>query len=217
MLFNKFSIYTITGKDLFRYEYYKSFKIHTVINWVVANDDLYESIAGSLNKNFFLKKNVIITNYITLISRNHKNYKSISFYNLNESLLLIFDVKGAQLRVSIISNNRLLKTITNGYVLRLAANFSKGLKKRVESSILTVKFVNTILTKFLKKKSIIICFKGVNVGFSRLLLFIKKNISSIKHSVFYFIPSINYGYERVKKIKAIKRRMKKKYIYNSIN
>ncbi len=217
IIFNKFSINKISKKGSNYVEYYKNFTAHTLVNWILSNSDFYASISNLLNNKNLFKKNIIITNYIRLLSRNHTNYNSISFYNANDSLLLIFDAKGPQLRVSILSNNRLLKTITSGYVLRLNEKFSKGLKKRLDSSILTVKFVNIIVTKFLRKKSIIICFKGINAAFSRLLLFIRKNISSIKHSVFYFIPSINFGYERVKKIKAIKRRMKKKYIYNSIN
>lgn len=194
----------------------KEQKKRLLVNWALVNNELSQNISGIAASKVFLKKNCVITNYMHILSRNTNLSVGVSVYDRLPRLLIVLAMGRKQMRVSLTAKNRLIKCFTAGYVLRLSKDFSKGLKKRQESSILVIKFlISTIDTLFSKNKKVLV-FKGGNVAFSRILLFIKKKLFKKKICTFYFSTNFNTGYENIKKIKAIKRRMKKKYIYNNL-
>jgi hypothetical protein len=137
----------------------------------------------------------------------------------NRILFLMFDYR-KQLRCNFILENKLIKSFSTGFVLTYTNTFKKELKKKKHSKVLLLKFVIKLLENIYNNYKLIIKIKGFSKNFYKWLNFFKLNnklnSSKYKDYVYYiFEPSFNLSGKQIKKIKSIKRRMKKKYIYSN--
>lgn len=157
-----------------------------------------------------LKRTSLICNYSYVVKR-----KPIKLMKKGIIKTIIFNNTKKQLFISILSGSRLIRSISTGYVLKNVKNLKKNFKNKVNAYVLSFKFLTEIIENIFKKNIFIVQIKGCKIYFPKLIRFINTKSLKSRFKLFVFTPSIKYNSLNVKKVSSIKRKMKKKYIYNS--
>jgi len=136
-----------------------------------------------------------------------------------KELIVLFNNK-KNLRCNIILEKNTVNSFTMGFILNYINTFKKELRKKKNSKTLLVKFVIKVLDNIYSNFNLIIKILGMSKNFYKWLNFFKLSSKlSInerkKHLYYIFQPSLNLGAKNEKKIKSIKKRLKKKYIYSN--
>lgn len=180
----------------------------------------------------------LITNFIYDIKQNKKNYMYTkignivyiyiymcinsyiaSFGLLNNQLSLnynniLINNKKNQLFISLLKNSTFFKSFSTGYVLIYLDILKKSLKKQTSSYVLLLKIVLKMIETFFIKDLFLFNIIGTKKNFFKWLNFLKLKTIHLKTLVYIYTPSIFQTPIKVKKIKSIKKRLKKKYLYS---
>ena len=141
---------------------------------------------------FGLIENEKLFNYNTVIINNTKN----------------------QLFISILKNNNFFKSFSIGYILMYLDLIKKSLKKQTSSYILLLKIILKMIENFFIKDLFLFNIVGTKKNFFKWLNFLKLKTVNLKTLIYIYTPSIFQTPIKIKKIKSIKKRLKKKYLYN---
>lgn len=159
-----------------------------------------------LNKNFLLfYSSVFIRQF--LLSINFVTAGEKEFY------IVLFNNRGHQIFVSFFKKFKFLRSFSTGYVLTFLDVFKKNLRQKLSSFILQFKFVLGVIGQLFLKNFFIINIKGTKPNFYKWLNFLKFNLEDFNVLIYVYTPVISYGNNNIKSVRAIKRRLKKKYMY----
>jgi hypothetical protein len=134
------------------------------------------------------------------------------FYLGKVKLILINNTK-TQIFTSFFNVLYFIRSISTGYVLTFFQDLKKNIKRKLFSFVLQLKVVINVINKCFPDNNIIFQIKGTKKNFFKWLNFLR--VKTRLFNVFFYIytPKINLTRGDIKKIRSIKRRMKKKYIY----
>jgi hypothetical protein len=132
---------------------------------------------------------------------------------MDKCQLVILNNKNNQLFISFFKNFKFIKCFSTGYILSFLKIFKKNLRRKVSSFILQLKMVLNIIEKCFIDNFFIFNIKGTKKNFFKWLNFLKIKISNFKVIVYLYTPNIHQTPLKIKKVRAIKKRLKKKYLY----
>jgi hypothetical protein len=190
---------TITHKDLKKKT--KLYNEKKIINIISSFIKLNKILLNSIKSNTL---NLIIF-YASV--KNITNRNNLSNYN---NVLQIKSTK-KQLFCTIFNNKKIIFFVSNGFFLKKLM-LKKSQKKDSKVSILSLKNV----IEFLKKKSIKNLIVNLNFAKSFSTKYIHFIKSTFKNTnvIYVYSTLLNFSKKKFKKIKSIKRKLKKRYIYS---
>lgn len=185
--------------------------IDTINNKLLENFLIYyaikkEKISINENKNWYIYIYFCLYSYALTYSRIENQL------NMDYKILLINNKKN-QLFTSILKNNKLFKSLSTGYILNYLDITKKSLKRQTSSYLIQLKALIKIIDNFFNNDVFLINILGTKKNFFKWLNFLKIKSKSLKVLIYLYTPSIYQYPLKVKKIKSIKKRLKKKYIY----
>jgi len=107
----------------------------------------------------------------------------------------------------------LFKTFSTGFFLKFFKIFKKELKKRVTSTVLHLRSFLAILSRHYGAYYLIAFLRGSKKKFFSVFNLGKYKIENFNLLFYFFIPSISIAKTKTKRIRSIKKRLKKKYMY----
>jgi len=131
----------------------------------------------------------------------------------DNSQIVVINNNRRQLFISFLKNMNLLRSFSTGYILRFMEIFKKELRTKMSSFILTIKTIFSIIEKFFIKSFFVFHVKGTKKNFFKWLNFFRIKLDKLRAVFYLYSPLLRIGNHGVKKIKSIKRKFKKKYIY----
>lgn len=162
----------------------------------------------TLPANFFLYMDFVMGYYFLKLP-----YKITNYINDNNQTIIINNKKN-QLFVSFLQNFNFFKSMSTGYTLHYLKIFKKTLRRKLSSFILQLKVILNIIEKNFNNNFFIFQIKGTKKNFFKWLNFLKIRVQNLKVLFYLYTPQLRYMNFGLKKIKSIKKRLKKKYIYN---
>ena len=225
---NAISISVILKKNIYIYDYLiygviqdkKSTEIKKKIefkDFFFFNETLEEMAVPLLSylykKNNLISKTLSIYFFLYFVQFNH-HFGSITTNNLDKQLGLVFDNRRHQFYSNINVMGRLIKSFSNGFFLKLFEFFKKELKKKKSSTLLHLKSVLTVCKKNFFKHDYYVFIKGIKKKIYSLLNICKFKMLNLKILFLFYLPAVSISIKKYKKIKSIKKRLKKKYIYS---
>jgi len=149
------------------------------------------------------------------------SYNQIYIQNHEDNELIILFNNDVKLRCSLILLNKTVRTFTGGFLLHYTNTFKKELRKKKHTKILLVKFIIKVLDNIYPNYNFVVKVTGLSKNFFKWLNFFKLNskLSTNKQKYLYYVfkPALKLDSKNQKKIKSIKRRLKKKYVYSSLS
>lgn len=142
--------------------------------------------------------------------------ESTSFLNTLNKInykVVLLNNKQNQLFISFLKDFKFLKGFSTGYVLSYLDLFKKNLRRKSSSYILQLKLVLNIIEKCFINDFFVFNIIGTKKNFFKWLNFLKIKIKNFKVLLYVYTPSIFNKPIKIKKVKAIKKRLKKKYLY----
>jgi hypothetical protein len=190
---------TITHKDLKKKT--KLYNEKKIINIISSFIKLNKILLNSFKSNTL---NLIMF-YASV--KNITNRNNLSNYN---NVLQIKSTK-KQLFCTIFNNKKIIFFVSNGFFLKKLM-LKKSQKKDSKVSILSLKNV----IEFLKKKSIKSLIVNLNFAknFSTKYIHFVKSAFKNTNVIYVYSTLLNFSQKKFKKIKSIKRKLKKRYIYS---
>lgn len=189
--------------------------------------DFFENYNKNLLKNYliyfnqnkkrklFIKKNQIFYVYVYICINSYITNFNLSFNDFIADYKIIkFNIKNNQLFASLLKDTKLFKSFSTGYILNYLELFKKSLKKQTSSYIMLMKILLKIIEKFFLNDILLLNIVGTKKNFFKWLNFLKLKSNHLKILIYIYSPSIFNSPIKIKKIKSIKKRMKKKYLYN---
>jgi len=147
-------------------------------------------------------------------------FSYITYFNFNENEKIIkyntivLNNKKNQLFISILKNNKFFKSFSTGYVLIYLDLLKKSLKKQTSSYILLLKIFLKMIENFFIKDLFLFNIIGTKKNFFKWLNFLKLKTTNLKILIYIYTPNIFQTPIKIKKVKSIKKRLKKKYLYS---
>lgn len=147
---------------------------------------------------------------LVLFYSNIKNIISKSSLKNYNAVLQMKSTK-KQLVCTVFKKKKIIFFISNGFFLK-KLSLKKSQKKDSKVSVLNLKNI----VEFIKKKNInslvvnLVYAKSFSI---RHLYFLKNNLKKM-NILYLYSPKINFSKNRFKKVKSIKRKLKKKYVYS---
>lgn len=148
--------------------------------------------------------------YIKLNYSKIKKLKNKDYFCNFDNLIVILDIRKTKPKIFVLNNDKCLFSVTSGLIFKKLNLNNKKIKKSEKMLKLMLKTTVIKLQKISYLKNYLIHIKGTKSNLFNILLtinkiFIKKNISLM------YSPHISYGKFKFKKIKAIKKRLRKKF------
>lgn len=139
-----------------------------------------------------------------------------NYYKNNKFIYYLIDIRKLKTKIIIFGRNKCYLTLTNGLLFKKMMLNNKKYKKSEKVTFLTIKNSINLIKNLNNCNKYFIQIKGLNNKWLDYVKFIKNNFSKFqKKGNFMFLNSYkisnNYNF-KFKKIKAIKRRLKKKFI-----
>jgi len=194
--------------------YFTDFNIFEETNKLLLQNFIYY-IKQNQKVNTYNKNNMIVYVYIYI-----SIYSYITYFGLteNEKLMnynsIIINNKKNQLFISILKNHNFFKSFSTGYVLIYLDLLKKSLKKQTSSYILLLKLILKMIENFFIKDIFLFNIIGTKKNFFKWLNFLKLKTVNLKTLLYIYTPDIFQTPIKIKKIKSIKKRLKKKYLYS---
>lgn len=163
-------------------------------------------LSQNINYTYIKYKNIINNKLITM---KNKNY----FNNNVNNIVLVMDLRTLKTKIVCLNNKKSLLFISNGVIFKKLQLNHKKYKKSEKLTYLIIKSTLVKMGFFKNYKNIFINIKGVKNNNNNFINYINKNIKN-KNSLIYihnYLFSMN-KYFKIKKIKAIKKKLKKKII-----
>lgn len=171
------------------------------------------------NVEAFLKKNYLnsfSTFYSNIMLR--RNFFGLKFFNLNffanNNQLILINNNTNQLYITLLRNNKYLISFSTGATLYFLQMFQKKLKKSIKSFVLQMKVLTSLLNNLYPKDWLIFNVFGTKKNFFKWLNFLKYSLNNPKILLYIYTPNMFQTPIKIKKIKSIKRKFKKEYVYN---
>jgi len=158
------------------------------------------------NKILFLYNYICLNSYVLNFSFFIKN-KSIDYKSI------ILNNKKNQLFISFLKSTKFFKSFSTGYILTYLELLKKSLKRQNSSYILQLKVILKMIDTFFIKDVFLFNIIGTKKNFFKWLNFLKIKTQILKVLVYIYTPSVFNTPIKIKKIKSIKKRLKKKYLY----
>lgn len=194
------------------------------------NDFILKSKLKTLRSDF-LRFAVFINDYYNLknlhknknkmlrIANYYKSYyfqKTINFgkkkqYIYNNYSILIINTTKKKPIINVINKDKLILNLTPGIIKKKLEIKEKNVKKSYKMLKMMMKISSFNIKKIFEIKNFIIQLKGSKSKIPQILTLLKRYLSPRK-KIFIFTPKITNNRIKFKKIKAIKRRLKKKFI-----
>lgn len=140
---------------------------------------------------------------------NNLNKKKYNLYN-NYSILIINTTKKKPI-INLINRDKLILNLTAGIIKKKLEIKEKNVKKSYKMLKMMMKISAFNIKKIFELKNFIIQLKGSKSKIPQILTLLKRYLSP-KKKIFIYTPKIINNKLKFKKIKAIKRRLKKKFI-----
>jgi hypothetical protein len=145
--------------------------------------------------------------YFNKISRINK--KKNNLYS-NYSILIINTITKKP-KINLINQDKLILNLTPGIIKKKLEIKEKNVKKSYKMLKMMMKISAFNIKKIFELKNFIIQLKGSKSKIPQILTLLKRYLSP-KKKIFIYTPNIINNKLKFKKIKAIKRRLKKKFI-----
>ena len=158
----------------------------------------------------FLYINFFIQSYVEKI-----NVLKQTTININYNVVIINN-KRNQLIITLLKELEILKSFSTGYIVNYLGLFKKNLRRKLSSFILQIKFLLGLIDKFYLRNFFIFNIVGTKKNFFKWLNFLKFKLIGLKVLIYVYSPSIFNNPIKIKKIKSIKKRLKKKYLYQDV-
>ena len=158
----------------------------------------------------FLYINFFIQSYVEKI-----NVLKQTTINIHYNVVIINN-KRNQLIITLLKGLEILKSFSTGYIVNYLGLFKKNLRRKLSSFILQIKFLLGLIDKFYLRNFFIFNIIGTKKNFFKWLNFLKFKLVGLKVLVYVYSPSIFNNPIKIKKIKSIKKRLKKKYLYQDV-
>jgi hypothetical protein len=174
----------------------------------------YFLISSNTLKKILKNKNKLIHivnyyKYFYFYKINFFNKKKYTNYS-NYSILIINTTKKKPI-INLINKNKLILNLTSGIIKKKLEIKEKNVKKSYKMLKMMIKILAFNIRKIFELKNFIIQLKGSKSKIPQILTLLKRYLNP-KNKVFIFTPKIINNKIKFKKIKAIKRRLKKKFI-----
>jgi len=140
---------------------------------------------------------------------NNLNKKKYNLYN-NYSILIINTTKKKPI-INLINRDKLILNLTAGIIKKKLEIKEKNVKKSYKMLKMMMKISTFNIKKIFELKNFIIQLKGSKSKIPQILTLLKRYLNP-KKKIFIYTPKIINNKLKFKKIKAIKRRLKKKFI-----
>ena len=182
------------------------------------NVDLFDDKKITFLLNEFISLKILTSletvNKIKPILNYYLNLKKLLKKNDSNNFKTILQLKltKKQLFSSIRYNTKLIKMYSNGMFLKQLNLTKKSKKKDNKVSIVNLKKTIEVFIK-MKKTNLVVNMVGSKTFLLKYIKFLKNNLKN-NEIIFVFTPIINYSFNKFKKIKSIKRKLKKKYSYS---
>lgn len=203
---------TIYNKLLFNntieFEFFETSNKNLIINF------LYHYVENK--KNYIInKRQNIVYIYIYMCLNSYINTFNLltNDYSTNYNIVLLNNKKN-QLFASILKNGSFFKSFSTGYILTYLELIKKSLKRQSSSYILLLKTVLKMIENFFIKDLFLFNIIGTKKNFFKWLNFLKIKANNLKVLIYLYTPSVFQTPIRIKKVKSIKKRLKKKYLYS---
>lgn len=139
-----------------------------------------------------------------------KKIKDGDYYTNYSNIIIILDIRPSKPRIFVISKNKCIYSLTSGIIYKKLLMKQKKTKRTEKMLNLMLKAtVMKLQRKFIFKKCLI-HLKGTRFNISNILVLIEKNFLDKQISIIYS-PHISFGRFKFRKIKAIKRRLRKRF------
>lgn len=189
----------------FRVMHYKN--IFSVV--LLKKIDLYKNIWHSRAKKYAvwsaggMYRKWIATNQY---KKNKQDYKK-------EWMILTINVKTLKTKISI-KRNKVFFSLTSGQIIRHIPESSKSLRKASSVTALQIKSTGDVLNKVAINHKVVVHFKGLTFNFSKTVNLLKKSFKKFKYRLI-ITPAVSFDKKKHrKKIRAVKKRLKKKFLIN---
>lgn len=140
--------------------------------------------------------------------------ETLNFTNRNQ--LILINNKNKQIFITIIRNAEFLISMSTGTCLKFLNLQKKELKRKVSSFILQIKLLINVINDCYTYDWLFVNIIGTKKNFFRWLNFLKYTLLKAKVLIYVYTPALFQAPIKVKKIKSIKRRLKKKYLYKEV-
>jgi hypothetical protein len=125
----------------------------------------------------------------------------------------VIDNRHLQLFSHFYNLSGLFKTFSTGFFLKFFKIFKKELKKRLTSTILHLRSFLAILSRHYGAYYFLAFLRGSKKKFFSIFNLKKYKIENFNLLFYFFVPSVSISKKKIKKIRSIKKRLKKKYMY----
>ena len=158
----------------------------------------------------FLYVNFFVHSYVENINVLTQTTTNIP-YNV-----VIINNKRNQLIITLLKSLEILKSFSTGYIVNYLGLAKKNLRRKLSSFILQIKFLLGIIDKFYLRNFFLFNIVGTKKNFFKWLNFLKFKLLGLKVLIYVYTPSIFNNPIKIKKVKSIKKRLKKKYLYQDV-
>lgn len=192
-----------------------------LLDFTFYNNLVFELLQSSkllikINKNKISRYFIFSTFYLNLFVL--KSFFKTNIFNIqtlfDKNQIVIINNKNTQIFTTLLKNNLIIKSFSTGFVLTFFKLFKKCLRRKLTSFVLQLKMLINMIDKFYIDDFFVFNIKGTKKNFFKWLNFLKFNIKNFKVLLYVYTPSVFYYPVKIKKIKSIKKRMKKKYLYS---
>jgi hypothetical protein len=165
-----------------------------------------------LNNNFKL---ILILKYYLNIYYNNKKlfqkFKKINTKFIKNTYILTININNIKPRINLFLNKNLLLNLSSGIIKKKLDIKTKNVKKNQKMLKLMIKILSYNIIRIYNIDNLIIYVKGLKTKLNNLLPLLKKYFN-IRKNIFIFTPAVIHNKLKFKKNKAIKRKLKKKFI-----
>lgn len=172
----------------------------------LKNSNILDNFLKNKNK---LMQIITYYKYFYFLKISNLNKKKSNTYS-NYSILIINTTKKKPI-INLLNRDKLILNLTPGIIKKKLEIKEKNVKKSYKMLKMMMKISSFNIKKIFGLKNFIIQLKGSKSKIPQILTLLKRYLMP-KKKIFIFTPKIINNKLKFKKIKAIKRRLKKKFI-----
>lgn len=188
--------------------YYTNVKIIKKTHPNEVNKFLHKFFQNFSYKTNFLKKINISKKFVLYEKYIYKKNQKKTFEQTIDIFIIVFDIKKKQLYSNLLKNENIIKSITNGNILKEMRIKNKSKKKNILIYNYNIKLFMEKLGKLNKNIDLINIISHRNKAF-KVIKFLKKY--NKQNNTIIIKLKQNFFKHGLKKIKSIKKKMRKRY------